>query len=242
MPPFQQRPRRPDTLPLFRGPATRRIADPHDFMDKFEATCMANCVPFEFWASLLVDSVRVQEMRFVRSIAQHGQPWTELRMLFLEHYYSPPIESARMTELMSCTRRHDESVHDFGDRFVNLKEKCHLNASDEGYKQRFTLKLTFPSAPGHQRVSRTLARWSTSSVISLATTLITAPVNLAEIDEGHAGFDEDDFSALMNEPLVNDATSDASVRMVQDSQTSTTAPVPPIEVPVVGAGRHLLRR
>ncbi|KAE8879603.1 hypothetical protein PF005_g19841 [Phytophthora fragariae] len=141
IPPFQQRPRRSDTLPLFRGPAPRGIADPHDFMDKFEASCTANWVPFEFWASLLVDSVRVQEMHFVRSIAQPGQPWPELRRLFLEHYYSPHIESARLTELMSCTLRRVESVQDFGDRFVSLMEKCHLDASDEGYKQLFTLKL-----------------------------------------------------------------------------------------------------
>ncbi|GMF88923.1 unnamed protein product [Phytophthora fragariaefolia] len=141
MPLFQQPPRRPDTLPLFRGPAPRGIADPHDFMDKFEASCTANWVPFEVWASLLVDPVCVQEMRFVRSIAQPGQPWPELRRLFLEHYYSSHIESARLTELMNFTLRHDESVQDFGDRFVNLMEKCLLNASDEGYKQLFTLKL-----------------------------------------------------------------------------------------------------
>ncbi|KAE8969368.1 hypothetical protein PF011_g26834 [Phytophthora fragariae] len=141
MPLFQQRSRRPDTLSLIRGPTPRGIADPHDSIDKFEASCTANWVPFEFWASLLVDFVRLQEMRFVRLIAQPGQPCPELRRLFLEHYYSSHIESSRLTELMSCMLRRDKSVQDFGDRFVNLMEKCHVDASDEGYKEQFTLKL-----------------------------------------------------------------------------------------------------
>ncbi|KAE8991257.1 hypothetical protein PR001_g21277 [Phytophthora rubi] len=251
---------------------------------------------------------------------------------------------------MSCTLRRVESVQDFGDRFVSLMEKCHLDASDEGYKQLFTLKLKphnvylwtavlqfkvanpyctilelvsvaaeHASALGlyvqdrqphsqskpqqkprsdHPRTTQLYSFHQTHGGHSteqcrarMAATKATTPgsaptatrlpprtpssqrtgapagtkdlskvdcfkchqfghyanhctngttINLAEIDEGHAGFDEDEFSALMNEPLVNDAASDTTVRMVHASETSPAAPVPPIEVPVVCAGRHLL--